>query len=236
MIDTTKKNYVEFPKGDDYGTNNIFDGFDHSIGVFKGDGLFCWPNRFGKKTFANSSADGDLDLLVICKSEGIEIIRTNDPDVYDKEHIADGRPRFQAPSVQDLVPFVTRFRIEDESYFPTEAGYLIAKLLTPINKVGRNFTESDATRLYYEFQFKFPREFVERARTMPYKDFLQTWFWRVISLEAKRIKRKCEICGSTERLEVHHPDYDFRGEENIYGYKLQVLCHDCHSKTHNKEK
>lgn len=44
----------------------------------------------------------------------------------------------------------------------------------------------------------------------------------------KRIKgNKCEVCGSTQKLEVHHSS-----KELINIDTLKLLCHVCHQKEH----
>lgn len=52
------------------------------------------------------------------------------------------------------------------------------------------------------------------------------WFAR---MDAQKIplKDKCENCGSTEKLERHHPDYSKPLE-------VQTLCINCHKKIHRK--
>lgn len=42
---------------------------------------------------------------------------------------------------------------------------------------------------------------------------------------------KCENCGSTKKLKLHHKTPLNRGGTNSLG-NLQVLCKDCHSKIH----
>lgn len=69
-------------------------------------------------------------------------------------------------------------------------------------------------------------------REMPYGEFLQTFYWRAIALFVKERKKKCEICGSMEQLEVHHKDYGIRGMEWERVDRLQCLCHNCHSSIH----
>lgn len=232
------KNYVEFDIQDDswdgfYGTSDICEGFDHSFGVFSGDGLFCWPNRYGKKTFANSNRDGRLDLLVICKKDEIEIISGgyDCQDECDEEHTKDGKPHFQTPGIEDLIPFVTRLKFEDSPIIYDEAGYLISRLLTPSN----GYTPREE-RLYNRNRWCLPEEFVEKAKTMPYREFLLTPYWRILSDEVKSKRKVCQMCGSSKNLEVHHTTYDIRGNEPRNLDKLQVLCHKCHSKVHGKEK
>lgn len=59
-----------------------------------------------------------------------------------------------------------------------------------------------------------------------YNDFLNSADWKSFA-EQLKIKRggKCEICGSDERLEVHHLRYvgNLMEEDDV-----KVLCHSCH--------
>lgn len=42
---------------------------------------------------------------------------------------------------------------------------------------------------------------------------------------------KCDCCGSTENLQVHHKDINFL---NLSPSNLQLLCPKCHSKVHSE--
>ena len=54
--------------------------------------------------------------------------------------------------------------------------------------------------------------------------------WVEICAEIKkRAGNKCEDCGSTDRLEVHHTMPASRGGKTIKLY-LRLLCHRCHSR------
>ena len=44
--------------------------------------------------------------------------------------------------------------------------------------------------------------------------------------------RKCQACGSTESLQVHHLHYKSLHRENVET-DLEVLCADCHKFEHN---
>jgi len=72
-----------------------------------------------------------------------------------------------------------------------------------------------------------------KLKSMPYKEYLLTYHWRTMRSKAlKRAHYKCQICGSTKQLNVHHNTYENRGEEKYED--LIVLCKDCHSKFHDK--
>lgn len=65
-----------------------------------------------------------------------------------------------------------------------------------------------------------------------YIKYIQSKSWEKIRLRIiKQRKSKCENCGSTEHLQVHHKTY-----KNLFNEKdndLQVLCRSCHYSVHN---
>lgn len=64
-----------------------------------------------------------------------------------------------------------------------------------------------------------------------YHEYLQTEHWQVKRKEAlARAGDKCQVCSSTERLEVHHNSYDNLGGE--LRTDLVVLCRKCHELFH----
>lgn len=66
---------------------------------------------------------------------------------------------------------------------------------------------------------------------IPYRDYLQTHHWRWIREAAlDYYGRACLLCGSIERIQVHHRTYDRRGHERLCD--LTVLCGDCHASYH----
>lgn len=74
-------------------------------------------------------------------------------------------------------------------------------------------------------------------KSLPYKIFLQTLYWKAVSYEAKRKARFCcHVCSSNKNLSTHHRTYESHGYEHTYdGMKdLVVLCKDCHEKFHDK--
>lgn len=67
-----------------------------------------------------------------------------------------------------------------------------------------------------------------------YQDYLKSKEWAEIKLDLYQTRgKKCEVCGSNKRIEVHHKHYNnvFKEEPN----DLLLLCHDCHSKEHKKQ-
>lgn len=67
-----------------------------------------------------------------------------------------------------------------------------------------------------------------------YAEYLKTYHWQGIRLKAlRRAGDKCQVCASTDRLEVHHNDYARLGGELMTD--LVVLCHECHKLFHGAQ-
>lgn len=67
--------------------------------------------------------------------------------------------------------------------------------------------------------------------TEAYREYLQTSHWQGIRLRAlDRAGRKCQVCASKTRLDVHHNDYSRLGGELMTD--VVVLCHSCHTLFH----
>lgn len=72
-------------------------------------------------------------------------------------------------------------------------------------------------------------------KSMKYKDFLKTLYWKAIAETKKaRAKNSCQLCGGKESLAVHHKTYENHGYELYNMGDLIVLCKNCHSKFHDK--
>ena len=71
-------------------------------------------------------------------------------------------------------------------------------------------------------------------QTMPYREYLKTAYWQKVR-EAKfaQVGRKCQVCGHTEGLEVHHRHYRYRGSELRHLGCLMVLCRKHHQMMHD---
>jgi len=75
-------------------------------------------------------------------------------------------------------------------------------------------------------KIKIPIKYVDR-----YNDYLKSDQWKMMRAGLIYIRgSKCENCGNTEKLEIHHLNYN-----NIFKEKmsdLKILCRDCHRKEH----
>jgi len=69
-------------------------------------------------------------------------------------------------------------------------------------------------------------------RAMPYRDYLQTPEWiERRDAQAAADGRRCRVCNSPERLQVHHRTYANRGDEQPGD--LITLCSGCHKLFHD---
>jgi len=68
-----------------------------------------------------------------------------------------------------------------------------------------------------------------------YRAYLQSKEWSQIKLDLYQLRgKKCERCGSTNNLQVHHKHY-----RNIFKEEpddLEILCNSCHRNEHGLNK
>lgn len=73
----------------------------------------------------------------------------------------------------------------------------------------------------------------KHIKEMDYYDFLKTPYWKAVADRVKyRANFKCQICNSSENLNVHHRTYDNHGKEIYHLGDLICLCKACHEKHH----
>lgn len=76
---------------------------------------------------------------------------------------------------------------------------------------------------------------VTALRALPYSEYLKTDHWQLTRhATLRRANYRCQICGETDGLEVHHNTYERRGEE--LPTDLFVLCAACHQLFHEHGK
>jgi len=72
---------------------------------------------------------------------------------------------------------------------------------------------------------------LKNAKWMPYKEYLQTAWWKHRRMVAfRRAGWKCNRCKSSKKLQVHHRSYERLGHERHRD--LEVLCRVCHEGEH----
>jgi hypothetical protein len=70
-------------------------------------------------------------------------------------------------------------------------------------------------------------------RQESYDDFLASNYWeRVKAAMHMRHNSKCQQCGTSDNLQVHHKKYPRRGTELQNLHLLELLCESCHHQLH----
>jgi len=112
-----------------------------------------------------------------------------------------------------------------QHFLDVNSTYCCAKTLkTKMNIISRDSYLCDKEILF------------SAIKKMPYKDFLQTPYWKAIAENQKRCAdRKCVLCGSEKYLNVHHTTYKNHGNEILHLEDLITVCRDCHKRIHNIE-
>jgi len=66
-----------------------------------------------------------------------------------------------------------------------------------------------------------------KQHSKQYQEYIGSLMWYLKTLEVfERAGGKCEKCGKSGMIEVHHKTYDHLGDEPLED--LIALCHDCH--------
>ena len=83
--------------------------------------------------------------------------------------------------------------------------------------------------------FEAKKKVVNKREYTPYIEQLNDRRWEAFRKFVFVVRgKKCEICGGTHILQVHHPKY--KGGRLAWEYtcnEVQVLCKECHEKVHN---
>lgn len=84
--------------------------------------------------------------------------------------------------------------------------------------------------IYNDFIDSYKKE----SKKIEYQEYLNSPHWKEIRLKAlRRAGNRCQLCSSTNNLNVHHNTYKNKGHEDLND--LVVLCRKCHSKFHDKD-
>lgn len=90
----------------------------------------------------------------------------------------------------------------------------------------------------YEFLCRYSQASdVRLLKSLAYGAYLQTLHWAIIRAYVLASREpKCELCSSTSNLQVHHRNYQFRGEEFRDLSALVIECESCHKSGHLEAK
>lgn len=82
------------------------------------------------------------------------------------------------------------------------------------------------------------QEYFQSFRPTRYSNLLGSPRWKKLRAEHLRQHPVCEICGSSDNLQVHHnypKGYDYSAEEDFFNPDcLQTLCTSCHARVTDK--
>ena len=77
-------------------------------------------------------------------------------------------------------------------------------------------------------------KFDEIPEERDYDNYLRSEKWKNIRNQVlERDKYKCKICGTTEKLRVHHKNYENIYQEENALCDLVTLCENCHKELHD---
>ena len=114
----------------------------------------------------------------------------------------------------------------------------IKKYLDPKIKSLPDMTFDDMAKEIINPPCEYEELIEQKIHTLTYAEFLQTLYWRVIAAYKRKLEGyKCEVCGSTKNLNVHHRTYIIHGVEHdseVIEKDLMLLCGKCHQEVHSK--
>lgn len=71
-------------------------------------------------------------------------------------------------------------------------------------------------------------------QAMTYDVFLKSDYWKAVRKHVLETRgKKCEDCGKSYKLQVHHVSYEHHGQEHLYLEDLKLLCARCHMAQHD---
>lgn len=115
----------------------------------------------------------------------------------------------------------------------------ISKFLVPNADISPNTTLLDLSNEVIDPPEEYELLIEAKIHTLTYNEFLQTLYWKAIAaFKRKQMGYKCELCGSTKKLNVHHRTYIIHGVEHnseVIEKDLMLTCEECHRKIHNDE-
>lgn len=115
----------------------------------------------------------------------------------------------------------------------------IEKFLVPGAEVPTDTTLLELSKEVIDPPEEYETLIEAKIRTLTYDEFLQTLYWKAIAaFKRKQMGYKCEICGSSKKLNVHHRTYLIHGIEHYSGIiekDMMLVCEQCHRKIHNDE-
>lgn len=114
----------------------------------------------------------------------------------------------------------------------------IAKFLVPGAEVPPDTTLLELSKEVIDPPEEYETLIDAKIHTLTYDEFLQTLYWRAIAAyKRKQMSYRCELCGSTKKLNVHHRTYLIHGIEHYSGIiekDMMLVCEQCHREIHEE--
>lgn len=114
----------------------------------------------------------------------------------------------------------------------------IAKFLVPGAEVPSGTTLLELSKEVIDPPEEYEPMIEAKIHTLTYDEFLQTLYWRAIAaFKRKQMGYKCELCGSSNKLNVHHRTYIIHGIEHYSGViekDMMLVCEKCHREIHEE--
>jgi len=129
----------------------------------------------------------------------------------NKEKILEKRKKYYEENKEKIAKRRKETRDYKEIYRKRRESFLIDHKKYYLSEKGKaTRRKRDRLKYHNDEEFRLKKKARDIARRIP-------------------LKESCEICGSTENLEHHHPDYSKPRE-------VQTLCIICHGKIHSIER
>lgn len=113
----------------------------------------------------------------------------------------------------------------------------IVEFLRPYAEVPQNKTLIELSKDIIDPPAEYNSLIDEKIQYLTYSEFLQTLYWKSIAaFKRKQMNYKCELCGGTKDLNVHHKTYENHGMEHnsqVIKNDLMLVCEECHRGIHS---
>ena len=121
--------------------------------------------------------------------------------------------------------------------YPLTVEKYIDKFLVPTTNILSDISLLALSKEVIDPPTEYESLITNKIRTLTYDEFLQTLYWKsVAAFKRKQMHYKCELCGSTKDLNVHHTTYDIHGFEHsskVIKKDLLLVCGECHNSIHH---
>lgn len=182
------------------------------------------PSKITKLFKPNSPKDAKYDIEMKC-DDCKQIIKTKaNREIIKLIFQSLQRHKFYCTDCKSKHKIAQCVNIESENTFHDEF----------INHALKPYGSTTIKNIMGEHGFE--KEIRDIITRMDYDDFLETAYWdSVRRYKLHMAGYKCQMCGCSGTLNVHHSTYRRHGSEHLFpvaNHDLIVLCEDCHDGFH----